>query len=116
METCERNTDCSSVSVLWALIYPPSRKEQILPFPLTSSSCLIRHVTISKEGVTIESDGYAYNIPCGERMKSGKDNNATRSQQAMGGDGKLPPSGVVPINTFSKSNETQIDNKTISGK
>ena len=57
-------------------------------------NCILscRYVTISKEG-TIESDGYAFNIPCGERMKGGKDNNATRTQQAMGGDGKLPPSG-----------------------
>ena len=68
---------------------------------LQRSFFAFRFVTLTK-GEAIESDDYAFNIPCGERMRSGKDSKATRSQQAMGGDGKLPPSGFVLRNNAAR--------------
>jgi hypothetical protein len=50
----------------------------------------------SSSGAKIESDKYAFNVPCGERMK-GKDSRTTRGQQGMGGDGKLPSGRVFQM-------------------
>lgn len=46
------------------------------------------YVTLNREGV-IESDGYAFNDVCGERLQ-GKDSKTARSLQGVGGDGRLP--------------------------
>ncbi|KAG1666444.1 hypothetical protein FOA52_015114 [Chlamydomonas sp. UWO 241] len=50
----------------------------------------------SSSGAKIESDKYAFNVPCGERMK-GKDSRTTRGQQGVGGDGKLPSGRVFQM-------------------
>ncbi|GAX83392.1 hypothetical protein CEUSTIGMA_g10817.t1 [Chlamydomonas eustigma] len=55
------------------------------------------YVTFSK-GTLVDSDGYAYNVPCGERMKSAGDTNQARSQQAVGGDGRMPSGYVLRNN------------------
>ena len=54
------------------------------------------HVTLPPvSAAKIESDGYAFNVPCGERMKGAGGDRNVRGQQATGADGHLPSGHVL---------------------
>ena len=63
-------------------------------FPTMTDDTGDIYVTLPSAADKIESDGYAFNVPCGERMKGVGGDRHVRGQQATGADGHLP-SGYV---------------------